>query len=164
VSPHILQGLVGYSSRRFFLGHARILEIILYTTFVEIFWGDVGGISVFQDPFLLVASFLIGSFGSCVYLFMLWGGFKEIPAFTEKKLTGNIRPIMLYAFIGGGIALVLQIESETWSAFYALMLGLSWPGVIAGYLGSREVKDTREKLDEQKKFIEAQARLTSESE
>jgi len=119
---------------------------------------------LFQDPYLLVASFLIGSFGSCVYLFLLWGGFKEVPAFTEKKLfsTKNIVPAVFYAFIGGGIAFILQIDSETWSAFYALMLGISWPGMIAGYLGSKEVKESREKLESQRILLEEQGRLTGE--
>lgn len=117
---------------------------------------------MFDNPYLLVASFLIGSFGSCAYLFMLWGGFKEIPVFTEKKLfsSKNIVSGLLYACIGGGIALILQVDSETWSAFYAFMLGLSWPGMIAGYLGSKEVSEGREMLEKMKQLLEKQGRLT----
>jgi len=86
--------------------------------------------------------------------------------FTEKKLFSrkNIIPALFYAFIGGGVAMILQIDSETWSAFYALMLGLSWPGMIAGYLGSKEVKEGRELLERMRKLLEEQGRLTGAGE
>jgi hypothetical protein len=94
---------------------------------------------------------------------LLWGGFKEIPAFTGKKLFSreNFFAAMIYIFIGGGIALILQIDSETWSAFYALTLGLSWPGMIAGYLGTKEIKDVK---TEGKEYADLMGQLTGEGE
>jgi hypothetical protein len=108
----------------------------------------------------MAAAFLVGVIGSAAYLAALLFGYlgdlaldqlgskfetaKGTPA--VKQLSG--RRLTIFAFFGGGIALVFQwAQGAVFAPIQALVLGATWPTIISQWLARTE-ETNKERIDQ----------------
>ena len=116
-----------------------------------------------QHPVLraMAAAFLVGVIGSAAYLVALLFGYlgdlaldqlgskfetaKGTPA--VKQLSG--RRLAIFAFFGGGIALVFQwAQGAVFAPIQALVLGATWPTIISQWLARGAEETNKQKVDQ----------------
>jgi hypothetical protein len=80
----------------------------------------------------LLATFLVGLIGSSAVLFATYVGLSKFESLPAKIFTSA--HIAIYIFLGGAIATVVQLGSDTWAPVQALAIGAGWPAIVAGII------------------------------
>jgi hypothetical protein len=80
--------------------------------------------------FDLVGTFLVGMVGSSAVLFGTYVGLSKFESLPSKIFTPTY--VAIYLVLGGAIAAVVQLGTDTWAPVQALAIGAGWPAVISG--------------------------------
>ena len=106
---------------------------------------------IYLKVIYFLGSFLIGFLGSFSYLLLVKLGFaggktpEERDVILRPFFEHPFRYVFLYCFMGGFISGIFQLVTiNAFVPIQSLVMGLTWPSFVAGYLSGRQAEITPE--------------------